>query len=96
MSEAVAAVERAIQELRARMAEFRQITQQAMHFDQISDMVTARFDGDGYLADLFIDPAAATSYTHTELEDLLTEVLRDQFERTRATVNEIFKDFFKP
>jgi hypothetical protein len=41
------------------------------------DVVAVKLDGDGYLRDMFIEPTALTSHTHTGLEHLITDVLRD-------------------
>jgi DNA-binding protein YbaB len=35
------------------------------------------FDRDGFLSDLVIAPTALADHTHIELEDLITDVLRD-------------------
>ena len=60
-----------------RAAAFNAALERTFELDPISDIVTVNFDGDGYLHDLVIDPTALTSHTYTELEDLITQVLRD-------------------
>jgi hypothetical protein len=92
--EYVEAIKEALRETRARAAQFTAATQKAIELDPISDLVVATFDGDGYLNDLFIDPTALTRYTHTELEDLLTEVLRDSTLRLREVVSESIDRYF--
>jgi hypothetical protein len=94
--EYVAAIEEGLRVTRARAAEFKASTQKAIELDPISDQVVASFDGDGYLHDLFIAPTALTSYTYTELEELITEVLRDSTYRLREVVREAFDRYFGP
>ena len=94
--EYVAAIEQGLRVTRARAAEFNAATQKAIELDPISDLVVATFDGDGYLSDLVIDPTALTRYTYTELEDLITEVLRDSNLRLREVVRETFDHYFGP
>ena len=94
--EYVAAIEEGLRVTRARAAEFKASTQRAIEVDPISELVVANFDGDGYLSDLFIDPTALTRYTYTELEELITEVLRDSTFRLREVVREAFDRYFGP
>ena len=86
--EYVAAIEEGVRATRARAAEFNAAIQRAIELGPISDLVAATLDGDGYLGDLFIEPTALTSHTYTELEDLITEVLRDSNARLREVVLE--------
>jgi hypothetical protein len=92
--EYVAAIEEGVRATRALMAEFNAAMQQAIELDPISDQVVAILDGDGYLRDLFIEPTALTGHTHTELEDLITDVLRDSNVRLREVVMEIFNRYW--
>jgi DNA-binding protein YbaB len=94
--EYVAALEEGLRATRARVAEFNATTQRAIELDPISDLVAATFDGDGYISDLFIDPTTMTRYTNTELEDLITEVLRDSTVRLREVVREAIDRYFGP
>ena len=94
--EYVAAIEEGLRVTRARAAEFKATTQKAVELDPISELVVAQFDGDGYISDLFIDPTALTRNTSTELEDLITEVLRDSTFRLREVVREAFERYFGP
>jgi DNA-binding protein YbaB len=92
--EYVAAVQEGLRVTRERIAELNAAAQKAIELDPISDLVVATFDADGFLVDLFIDPTALTSYDHTELEDLITEVLRDGNSRLREVVLETFDHYF--
>lgn len=89
-------MEEGLRVTRARAAEFMAATQKAIELDPVSDLVVATFDGDGYLSDLFIDPTVMTRYTYTELEDLITEVLRDSTFRLREVVREAIDRYFGP
>lgn len=86
--EFVATMEEGIRVARARAAAFNAALERTFELDPISDVVTVNFDGDGYLHDLVIDPTALTSHTYTELEDLITEVLRDGHARLEELVME--------
>jgi hypothetical protein len=92
--EYVAAIEEGVRATRALTAEFNAAMQRAIELDPISDQVVATLDGDGYLRDLFIEPTALTSHTHTELEDLITDVLRDSNVRLREVVMEAVSRFW--
>ncbi len=92
--EYVAAIGEGVRATRALMAEFNAAMQQAIELDPISDQVVAILDGDGYLRDLFIEPTALTGHTHTELEDLITDVLRDSNVRLREVVMEAVSRFW--
>ena len=67
---------------RARNAAFMDAASR-IRVDPVHELVWARFDSDGTLQDMQIDPAALSEYTNIELEDILTDVLR----RTRASVH---------
>jgi hypothetical protein len=82
--EYVAAIDEGVRATLARAAEFNAAIQRAIELDPISDQVVATLDGDGYPHDLFIEPTALTSHSHTELEDLITDVLRDSNVRLSA------------
>lgn len=92
----VAAVLNGLKEARSRAMAFHEAVRQAMEADPISDAVTATFDEDGYLRDLFIDPTASAKYTHTELEELITAVLRDGSVRLREAVQTAIEHHFGP
>jgi hypothetical protein len=92
--EYVAAIVEGVRATRARAAEFNAAVERAIELDPISDVVAVTLDRDGYLRDLFIEPTALTSHTHTELEDLITDVLRDSHVRLREVVTEIFNRYW--
>jgi hypothetical protein len=81
--ERIAAVDQGLRATRATMAELDSASQNLGHQDPISDVVVASFDRYGYLSDLFIAPTALADYTHTGLEDLITDVLTDSYQRLR-------------
>ena len=92
--EYVAAIDEGIRATRARAAEFNAAVQRAFELDPISDLVAVSVDGDGYLRDLFIEPTALARHTHTELENLITDVLRDSHVRLGELVMEIFNRYW--
>ena len=92
--EYVAAIIEGVRATRARAAEFNAAVERAIELDPVSDVVAVKLDGDGYLRDMFIEPTALTSHTHTELEHLITDVLRDSNVRLREVVMEIFNRYW--
>ena len=92
--ERIAAVDQGLRVTRELMAELNTAVQNMRERDPISDVVVASFDRDGYLRDLFIEPTALTDYTHTGLEDLITEVLRDGNERLREASNAVIDRYW--
>lgn len=80
-----------VAEVKERIARFRVAVEQVV-VDPISDDVVARFDTDGFLVDLIINPAAMRRYTNVEGEELITEVLqgteRQMSEAVRGLVDE--------
>ncbi|KAA1243950.1 hypothetical protein F0Q45_25265 [Mycobacterium simiae] len=92
--EYVAAIEQGLRVTRARIAQFHAALQQAVELDPIGDLVRATLDADGYLSDLSIDPTALTGHTHTELEELITEVLRASNLRLREAAQEAIDRYF--
>jgi hypothetical protein len=88
--EYVAAYEKDLQAVRARLAEFHaDCKRRAGELGPISDEVQATFDVDGYLENLYIEPTALTRHTYIELEDLITDVLRASNERMRDAMREV-------
>lgn len=92
----VTAVLNGLKESRSRAMAFDEAVREALDSESISDTVTVTFDVDGYLDDLFIDPAASARYTHTELEELITAVLRDGSERLRRAMETTIERHFGP
>jgi DNA-binding protein YbaB len=87
--EYVAQVEATIAHWRARHAAWTAAIER-IQVDPVHDAVAARFDSNGTLIAVDIDPAALSNYTNTELEQIITEVLQ----RTRASVHEQVMDLF--
>ncbi|ETA90030.1 MULTISPECIES: YbaB/EbfC family nucleoid-associated protein [Mycobacterium avium complex (MAC)] len=94
--ERIAAVEQGVRVTRALVEEFNAATHTTVGHDSISDVVVPTFDGDGYLRDLFIAPTALADYTHTGLEDLITEVLSEGTQRMREAVQAAVDRFWGP
>jgi DNA-binding protein YbaB len=80
----------AISQMRARHAAFAVAADQLRH-EQFHEAVTARWDGEGNLKGLEIAPNALRDYTHTELEDIIGEVMR----RTRTDMGQRFEALFE-
>ena len=79
----MARVESAISHWRARNAAWLEAIGR-IQVAPVHEAVRARFDSNGTLLELDIDPAALSDYTNTELEHIITEVLR----RTRAQMHQ--------
>jgi hypothetical protein len=73
--ERVEAIQQAVRMSRGLAAEFSAIDLTTVSSD--SSEIEATFDRDGFLADLVIAPTALADHTHIELEDMVTDVLRD-------------------
>lgn len=83
-AEAVAEYEKQIEMVRAALAEFNADCQRrADDLGPFGEEVQVTIERDGYIEDLYIEPTALTRYTHIELEDLITDVLRGRL-RTDA------------
>lgn len=83
-----------LKEARSAIAQFLSALDQATQLEPSSDVVSAVFDADGYLLDLFIDPVARAQFTHTELENLITSELHSMTVRTREAMNHTFQRYF--
>jgi hypothetical protein len=94
--ERIAAVDQGLRVTRAMTAELNSAAQNVGHQDPISDVVIASYDRHGFLSDLFIEPTALADYTHTELEDLITEVLRDGNHRLREASLAVLDRYWGP
>ncbi|WP_142383332.1 hypothetical protein [Mycobacterium intracellulare] len=81
---------------RSTMAELNAAAHNMRERDPVSDVVMASFDSDGYLSDLFITPTALADYTHTGLEDLITDVLRESFAALRDASLAIIDRYWGP
>lgn len=61
--------------------------------DGINGAVTPKFDRNGHLVDLDIDPDAMGDYTNTELEEILFKVIRKSRQQYYAKLMEQFNRF---
>jgi len=61
--------------------------------DGINGAVTPKFDRNGHLVDLDIDPDAMGDYTNTELEEILFKVIRKSRQQYYAKLMEEFNRF---
>lgn len=87
--EYVAQTEATLAHWRARHAAWKEAVSH-IEVEAVHEAVRARFDSDGTLVELDIDPEALQDYTNTELEEIITAVLR----RTRAQVYEQVLELF--
>jgi DNA-binding protein YbaB len=92
----IAAVDQGLRVTRALVAELNTAAHNMREQDPISDVVVATFDGDGYLCDLFIEPTALADFTHTGLEDLITEVLSEGTQRLREVAQAAIDRYWGP
>ncbi|MCV7034899.1 MULTISPECIES: hypothetical protein [Mycobacterium] len=91
----VADWEQGVAEAAARASAFNEALE-SIAIDPISDVVVAKFDSDGFLTRLDIDPTALKQYTHTELEELITQVLRDSNNQLRDAAQALFGRYLDP
>ncbi|BBC69125.1 hypothetical protein MML61_27455 (plasmid) [Mycobacterium marinum] len=94
--ERIAAVDQGLRVTRALVAETLAAAHNMREQDPISDVVVATFDGDGYLCDLAIAQTALADYTHTALEDLITEVLSEGTQRLREVALSAIDRYWGP
>lgn len=95
--EVVAAYEKSIQAVRARLAALEdEWRRRAAALGPINDDVQAVLDKDGFIEDLYIEPTVLTRYTAIELEDLISDVLRDSSERLREVILETSEHHTSP
>ena len=62
----------------------------------VHEAVRARFDSNGTLLALEIDPSALSDYTNTELEEIVTEVLQKTRTELHSQVMELFETYMAP
>jgi hypothetical protein len=91
----VARVEASIAHWRARNAAFQEAVSR-ISVEPVHQAVRARFDSNGTLLALEIDPSALSDYTNTELEDIVTEVLQKSRTQLHAQVMELFETYMAP
>lgn len=95
--EYVEAIQKTVEAIRSRIAALNaDCRRRAAELRPISDEVQATLDMDGYLEELYIEPTTLTRYTHIELEDLITDVLRASSERIREVFREVHEQHLGP
>jgi hypothetical protein len=94
--ERIAAIEQGLRVTRGLVQELNAAAQNMRECNPISDAVVATFDGSGFLSDLFIAPTALADYTHTGLEELITEVLCESNQRAREVAQAALDRYFGP
>jgi DNA-binding protein YbaB len=88
-------VEASIAHWRARNAAFQEAVTR-ITVEPVHEAVRARFDSNGTLLALEIDPSALSDYTNTELEAIITEVLAKTRTQLHAQVMELFETYMAP
>lgn len=91
----VARVEASTAHWRARNAAFLDAVTR-INVDPVHEAVTARFDGNGTLVKLDVDPSALSRYTNVELEEIITEVLQKTRIQLHAKVMDLFATYLVP
>jgi DNA-binding protein YbaB len=91
----VGRVEASIAHWRARNAAFQEAVSR-ITVDPVHEAVKARFDSNGTLLELEIDPSALADYTNTELEDIIIEVLQKTRTELHSQVMELFERYMAP
>lgn len=91
----VARAEAALAHQRARNAAFQQALN-AIKVPQAHEAVSVRFDSNGTLVDIDIDPSALSDYTNTELEQIITDVLRQTRQALHSQVLELLATYMAP
>jgi DNA-binding protein YbaB len=91
----VGRVEASIAHWRARNAAFQEAVSR-ITFEPVHEMVRARFDSNGTLLALDIDPSVLSDYTNTELEDIITDVLQKTRTQLHTQVMELFETYMAP
>ena len=62
----------------------------------VHEAVTARFDSNATLVEFDVDPSALSDYTNTELEQIITDVLRNTHQALHAQVMELLATYMAP
>ena len=93
--EYVARVQGAAASLRARNAAWLEAINH-IKVPAVHEAVTARFDSNGTLVEFDIDPSALSDYTNTELEQIITYVLRNTHQALHAQMMELFATYMAP
>lgn len=93
--EYVAQVERAYTSLRARNAAWLEAINN-IQVPAVHEAVTARFDSDGTLVSFEVEDWALSEYTNTELEQIITDVLRNTRQAMHAQMMELLATYMAP
>lgn len=91
----VAQAEAALAHMRARNKAFLDAVE-GINTPALHDDVRARFDSNGDLVDLDIAPEAMSTYTNTELEELITVVLRETRRQLTEQMHGLFVTYLVP
>jgi hypothetical protein len=93
--EYVARVQGAAASLRARNAAWLEAINH-IKVPAVHEAVMARFDSNGTLVEFDIVPSALSDYTNTELEQIITDVLRNTHQALHAQMMELFATYMAP
>ena len=91
----VAQVEASLAHMRARNKAFLDAVD-GIAIPGVHDAVYARFDSNGDLFDLDIAPEATSTYTNVELEQIITDVLRETRRQVTEQVHALFVKYLVP
>lgn len=91
----VAQAEAALAHMRTRNKAFLDAVD-GIDIPSLHDAVRARFDSNGDLVDLDIAPEAMSTYTNVELEELITDVLRETRNQLTQHMHGLFVKYLVP
>jgi hypothetical protein len=91
----VAQAEAALAHMRSRNKAFLDAVD-GINLPAMHDAVRARFDSNGDLVDLDIAPEALNVYTNVELEELITDVLRETRTHLTNQMHSLFVKYLVP
>lgn len=91
----VAQAEAALAHMRTRNKAFLDAVD-GIDIPSMHDAVRARFDSNGDLVDLDIAPEALSVYTNVELEELITDVLRETRNQLTSHMHSLFVKYLVP
>src|SRR3954468_24053491 len=91
----VAQAEAPLAHMRARNKAFLDAVD-GVNIPSLYDAVCARFDSNGDLVDLDIAPEAMSTYTNVELEEIITDVLRETRKQLTEQVQRLFVTYLVP
>lgn len=93
--EYVARVEGGIAHWRARNRAWMEACSR-IEVDPVHPAASARFDDNGALVEFDVDPDALETYTNTELEVIITDVLRETHTRMHEQIMELYAKYLSP